>query len=119
MSCTKFQKHFIYSTIYSTSIAFTTYYTLAYHRSFDNYFGCLVIFCNKKKENGNFAPLTPIYFQIMAHNYRDLLVTLTVKNKEGKTFDAIDSLKFKYQVRATTKTERRVALLYTCKEDKR
>ncbi len=37
-------------------------------------------------------------FQIMAHNNKNLKLTLTVKDKEGKTFTNTDSLKFETKV---------------------
>lgn len=36
--------------------------------------------------------------RIMAHNYRDLLLGLTVKNAKGATFNDISSLKFDFKV---------------------
>ena len=34
----------------------------------------------------------------MAHNYRDLLLDLTVKNKDGVTFNDVSSLDFDFKV---------------------
>ena len=37
-------------------------------------------------------------FQIMAHNYKDLLLSLTVKNQDGATFHDVSSVEFDFKV---------------------
>ena len=37
-------------------------------------------------------------FQIMAHNDKDLLLSLTVKNKDGATFNDVSSVDFAFKV---------------------
>ncbi len=38
------------------------------------------------------------FLQILAHNYRDVLLRLNVKNSKGQTFNDISSLKFDFKV---------------------